>query len=171
MDDLVYRLRKRAEIRRQIPDRKSVQEGKPDRIADLLEEAADYIEKREVFSDVQRFMQAAGQSVDKYNDEQATLYHRLINEEYSEFISARIVKDEVETIDACFDMIWVIVGYMLSKGWDCEKIWDEGSASNLAKIDSVTGKVLKRDDGKVLKPEGWQPPDFTKFVTSEKING
>jgi signal recognition particle subunit SEC65 len=39
--DLVYRLRKRAEIRRQIPDRKSVQEGQPDRIADLLEEAAD----------------------------------------------------------------------------------------------------------------------------------
>jgi len=43
-DDLVYRLRKRAEIRRQIPSRKSVQEGKPDRIADLLEEAADVIE-------------------------------------------------------------------------------------------------------------------------------
>jgi hypothetical protein len=38
--DLVYRLRKRAEIRRQIPGRKSVEEGKPDRIADLLEEAA-----------------------------------------------------------------------------------------------------------------------------------
>lgn len=44
-DDLVYRLRKRAEIRRKIPNRKSVQEGQPDRIADLLEEAADYIEK------------------------------------------------------------------------------------------------------------------------------
>ena len=41
---LVFRLRKRAEIRRQIPGRKSVEEGKPDRIADLLEEAADYIE-------------------------------------------------------------------------------------------------------------------------------
>lgn len=39
-DDLVYRLRKRAEIRRNIPTRKSVQEGKPDRIAELLEEAA-----------------------------------------------------------------------------------------------------------------------------------
>ena len=38
--DLVYRLRKRAEIRRQIPGRKSVQEGAADRIADLLEEAA-----------------------------------------------------------------------------------------------------------------------------------
>lgn len=44
MSDLVYRLRKRAEIRRQIPTRKSVQEGQPDRIADLLEEAATEIE-------------------------------------------------------------------------------------------------------------------------------
>lgn len=44
-NDLVYRLRKRAEIRRQIPSRKSVAEGKPDRIADLLDEAANEIEK------------------------------------------------------------------------------------------------------------------------------
>ena len=44
-EDLVYRLRKRAEIRRQIPTRKSVQEGKPDRMADLLEEAATEIER------------------------------------------------------------------------------------------------------------------------------
>ena len=43
--DIVYRLRKRAEIRRQIPDRKSVQENKPDRIADLLEEAANEIDR------------------------------------------------------------------------------------------------------------------------------
>ena len=46
-EDLVYRLRKRAEIRRQISSRKSVQEGKPDRIADLLEEAANEIERLE----------------------------------------------------------------------------------------------------------------------------
>ena len=42
---LVFRLRKRAEIRRNIKDRKSVPEGTPDRIADLLEEAADEIER------------------------------------------------------------------------------------------------------------------------------
>jgi hypothetical protein len=42
---LVFRLRKRAEIRRQIQSRKSVAEGKPDRIADLLEEAANEIER------------------------------------------------------------------------------------------------------------------------------
>jgi len=47
MDDLVYRLQKRAEIRRQIQSRKSVQEGKPDRISDLLEEAANRIKELE----------------------------------------------------------------------------------------------------------------------------
>lgn len=44
---LIFRLRKRAEIRRQIPGRKSVEEGTRDRIADLLEEAANEIEKLE----------------------------------------------------------------------------------------------------------------------------
>lgn len=44
-DDIVYRLRKRAEIRSQITGRKSVQEGKPDRICELLNEAADEIEE------------------------------------------------------------------------------------------------------------------------------
>lgn len=44
-ETLIERLRKRAEIRRQIPTRKSVQEGAPDRIADLLEEAANEIER------------------------------------------------------------------------------------------------------------------------------
>jgi len=43
--DIIYRLRKRAEIRRQIPGRKSVEEGAPDRIADILEEAANEIEE------------------------------------------------------------------------------------------------------------------------------
>ncbi len=41
---LVFRLRKRAEIRRQNSDRKSVQEGRPDRISDLLEESANELE-------------------------------------------------------------------------------------------------------------------------------
>ena len=42
---LVFRLRKRAEIRRQIPGRLAVIEGKPDKIANLLDEAADEIER------------------------------------------------------------------------------------------------------------------------------
>ena len=44
-EDLIERLEKRAEIRRQIPTRKSVQEGQPDRIADLLEESAEELRR------------------------------------------------------------------------------------------------------------------------------
>ena len=116
------------------------------------------------FTDVQMFMLASGQSLNTNNEEQAQLYHRLINEEYNEFIKARNENDDVETLDACFDMMWVITGYMLSKGYDVENAWDEGARSNLAKIDRATGKVIKRDDGKVLKPDGWKKPDFSKFT-------
>lgn len=51
---LVERLRKRAEIRRSIPTRKSVIAGQPDRIADLLEEAADMIETLAINTHLQK---------------------------------------------------------------------------------------------------------------------
>jgi predicted HAD superfamily Cof-like phosphohydrolase len=120
-----------------------------------------------VFRDVQVFMNAAGQTTTENNLTQAELYKELIEEEVTEFWVAEATCDEVEEIDACFDMIWVIVGYMLSKGYDVDGIWDEGSLSNLKKIDKVTGKVLKREDGKVMKPEGWQAPDFSKFTSKQ----
>jgi hypothetical protein len=37
--------------------------------------------------------------------------------------------------------------------------------TNFAKIDKETGKVRKREDGKVLKPLGWTPPELTPFIT------
>jgi predicted HAD superfamily Cof-like phosphohydrolase len=121
-----------------------------------------------VFTDVAVFLKAVGQETPAIPQptvsDQAELYKKLIIEEYSEFIEADDNNDDVERIDACFDMMWVIVGYMKSRGWDCENIWDEGAKSNLSKIDPVSGKVIRRDDGKILKPEGWKPPDFTKFI-------
>jgi predicted HAD superfamily Cof-like phosphohydrolase len=121
-----------------------------------------------VFTDVSVFLSAVGQEVPSKPQQtvsaQAELYKKLIKEEVEEFWEAEAASDDVEQIDACFDMMWVIVGYMKSRGWDCEKIWDEGAQSNLSKIDPVTGLVKRREDGKILKPEGWKPPDFTKFV-------
>lgn len=59
MNNLIERLRKRAEIRRNISTRKSVQEGKPDRIADLLEEAANALEYQQYrYEDLERYMDA-----------------------------------------------------------------------------------------------------------------
>jgi predicted HAD superfamily Cof-like phosphohydrolase len=121
-----------------------------------------------VFTDVSVFLSAVGQEIptvpQQMVSDQAELYKKLIKEEVEEFWEAEAASDDVEQIDACFDMIWVIVGYMKSRGWDCENIWDEGAKSNLSKIDPLTGLVRRREDGKILKPEGWKPPDFTKFV-------
>jgi phosphoribosyl-ATP pyrophosphohydrolase len=120
-----------------------------------------------VFSDVHVFMHSAGQTIPPFNanrSDQSDLYMKLIQEEYTELMDAEAVSDDAEICDACFDLMWVIVGYMKSRGWDCEEIWDEGAQSNLSKIDPVTLKVKKREDGKILKPEGWKPPDFAKFV-------
>ena len=116
------------------------------------------------FTDVRVFMTAAGHSIHGPNPKQTDLYEKLITEEYTEFCESIQQKDEIEQADACFDMIWVIIGFMLSKGWNLENVWEEGAISNLNKIDKETGMVLKREDGKVLKPKGWEPPNFGKVI-------
>ena len=111
-----------------------------------------------MYNDVVKFIEACDQEK-KWDN--VALYIDLIEEEYDEFMAAGT---KVEELDACMDMIWVILGYCYMKGFDVEGAWKEVARSNLAKIDPVTGKVLKREDGKVLKPEGWTPPDLEKFV-------
>jgi predicted HAD superfamily Cof-like phosphohydrolase len=88
----------------------------------------------------------------------------LINEEFTEFCLAKAQEDEVEQLDACMDMIWVILGFCHMKGFNVAGAWNEVSKSNLCKIDSKTGKVIKRHDGKILKPDGWLTPDLSKFI-------
>ena len=108
--------------------------------------------------DVVKFIKASEQPV---GDESAKLYRKLITEEYNEFIDAIIDDDEIEKLDACMDLIWVVLGYCYTKGYNTDAAWAEVARSNLAKIDPVTGRVLKRADGKVLKPESWTPPNLT----------
>jgi NTP pyrophosphatase (non-canonical NTP hydrolase) len=111
--------------------------------------------------DVKIFLDACDQ---KPSVENTLLYKDLIVEEFTEFIEAFNMEDDVEQLDACMDMIWVILGYCHMKKFDIKSGWDEVARSNLCKIDSKTGKVTRREDGKILKPEGWKPPDLTKFV-------
>jgi signal recognition particle subunit SEC65 len=73
--DLVYRLRKRAEIRRQIPTRRSVQENQPDRIADLLEEAAAKIQRLQDST----FSQEESQSLTWYLNEYLDQERRFVD--------------------------------------------------------------------------------------------
>jgi predicted HAD superfamily Cof-like phosphohydrolase len=52
-------------------------------------------------------------------------------------------------------------------GADGEGAWREVMATNFAKIDRQLGKVRRREDGKVLKPEGWEPPKLQNFLKRE----
>ena len=114
-----------------------------------------------MYLDVITFLKACDQEP---SPENSHLYRGLITEEYDEFCHAVVMRDEVEQLDACMDMIWVILGYCHMKGYKVDAAWLEVARSNLAKINPQTGKVIKREDGKVLKPEGWTPPDLTGYV-------
>jgi predicted HAD superfamily Cof-like phosphohydrolase len=118
-----------------------------------------------VFQDQEKFMRACDQTVDAFNKNQFELYVNLIREEVRELEEAIAANDRVEMLDALEDILVVTVGAVHSMGANGEGAWNEVMRTNFAKIDAETGKVRKREDGKVLKPEGWQPPNLKGFVT------
>ena len=116
------------------------------------------------FRDQEKFMKACDQSVGKYNADQYELYFNLIQEEMKELFAAVLVQDRKEQLDALIDILVVTIGAIHSAGFDAEGAWKEVMQTNFAKIDKETGKVRKREDGKVLKPLGWVPPDLKPFI-------
>lgn len=131
--------------------------------------------------DVETFMRASAQRVPneiqlKLNP-QSLLYWKLCEEEYEELtkafdiLRARSLEDTeaialelAEVADGVADLIWVAIGLLLSMGIPVHAIWDEVAKSNLLKINPQTGLVEKREDGKVMKPAGWKPPQIAAFI-------
>jgi predicted HAD superfamily Cof-like phosphohydrolase len=117
------------------------------------------------FRDQEKFMRACGQSVEGLDEAQYKLYCDLIEEEYNdEFKTALANNDRVEQLDALIDILVVTIGAIHSGGFDAEGAWKEVMNTNFAKIDNETGKVRKREDGKVLKPQGWTAPNLLPYV-------
>jgi len=115
------------------------------------------------FRDQEKFMRACDQSVTG-DQNQFNMYMDLIDEEYKELKDA---PNDIETLDALIDILVVTIGAIHSYGWDAEGAWKEVMSTNFAKIDRETGKVRKREDGKVLKPVGWTAPELEQFLTKE----
>lgn len=100
------------------------------------------------------------------NKDRIDLRTSLIREEYLEVLHS-LIKNELdlcELSDGLADLIYVLVGTALEFGIPLERVWDAVQAANMAKVDPATGKVKKREDGKVLKPLGWVAPDINKAV-------
>jgi predicted HAD superfamily Cof-like phosphohydrolase len=116
------------------------------------------------FRDQEKFMKACSQSTDTFNADQFNMYIGLIEEEAGELAEAIAAHDQVETLDALIDILVVTIGAIHSAGFDAEGAWKEVMMTNFAKVDSETGMVRKREDGKVLKPAFWQPPQLEQYL-------
>lgn len=115
--------------------------------------------------DVAEFMEAGGQQVSselKRIEDQEALYMNLITEEYKETLQAFQQRDIIELADGLADMVWVIMGLCNSVGIDFEKVWEEVRSSNMSKFQG--GRVIKNDQGKILKPESYFKPDIKKVL-------
>jgi predicted HAD superfamily Cof-like phosphohydrolase len=119
------------------------------------------------FRDQEKFMNACDQCVTG-DDPQYEMYRNLITEEYKELQEAVAAGDRTEQLDALIDILVVTIGAIHSAGFDGAGAWKEVMKTNFAKIDRETGKVRKREDGKVLKPVGWTAPDLEQFLTKTK---
>lgn len=116
-----------------------------------------------LFDDVERFMNAAEQ--DK-SEKTADLYLRLINEEMNELSDAVEGGNDVATLDAICDTIWVLVGYAHAKGYPIDMAWDAVALSNFSKCITLDGKLttVKREDGKVIKGPYFKPPKIKEIL-------
>ena len=97
-------------------------------------------------------------------DELIELRIKLLTEEVQEYAEAARAGDLVEVLDALADIGYILAGTIINHGMQdiYDDAFNEVHRSNMAKL--VDGKVLRREDGKVLKPDGWQPPQLAQFL-------
>ena len=114
-----------------------------------------------IFKQQAEFMLSCGQTVGKENEKQARLYSNLIEEEVYEFFEAETKENSLKEL---MDCLVVLIGFGHSMGWNLDGAWEEVWKSNMSKIDPETGLVLKREDGKVLKPASYVPADVSKYL-------
>ena len=100
-------------------------------------------------------------------DELIELRIKLLEEEVQEYAEAARTGDLVEVLDALADIGYILAGTIINHGMQhiYDHAFNEVHRSNMAKL--VDGKVLRREDGKVMKPEGWQPPQLAQFLPTE----
>ena len=127
------------------------------------------------FTDVRDFHQAFGQRIggapsipEDVNERELRM--SLLEEEVNEYFDAEENADLVEIADALADIIYIACGTAVSYGIPLDDVFAEVHRSNMAKL--VDGKVIRRADGKIQKPDSWTPPDIMKVlaVAKDKIN-
>ena len=130
------------------------------------------------FSQVLAFNLACGNEPGTPTSALSKVYRNLFAEEVNETIEALDKLDEAdseaklleavtELADGLLDTVYIAAGWLHVMGLEPKSLWAEVHNSNMAKVDPATGKVTKREDGKILKPEGWKPPQLLPLVARQ----
>jgi predicted HAD superfamily Cof-like phosphohydrolase len=117
---------------------------------------------------VEEFMIAADQPPRDFTT--AKVYEPIIQEEMREFWDGfELVKNNpisykarMEHLDGIVDTMWTLIAHAHAMGYDIEGAMAEVARSNMSKVDG--GVIRKSPSGKVIKPEGYSPPDLKGFV-------
>lgn len=88
---------------------------------------------------------------------------KLIKEEVSEFIEALENKDLENVAKELADILYVVYGAGHSFGIDLDKCFIEVHESNMTKL-GPDGKVVRREDGKIMKPDSYIPANIKKVL-------
>lgn len=119
-----------------------------------------------MYQDVKEFQTAVGQHVGQApefpNGPERALRMKLLEEEFNEYQQGEYKNDLENIAKELADIVYIVCGTAVSYGIPLDKVFDAVHASNMAKL--IDGKPIRRDDGKILKPEGWTPPDIKKVL-------
>ena len=102
-----------------------------------------------------------GPKVPSYDE--VMLRRELIREEYYELWAAIEDCNLHEIAKEAADLIYVVVGLCVSFGIPITKVFEEVHRSNMAKVGGTY-----REDGKLLKPPGWTPPDIKAILECDR---
>jgi predicted HAD superfamily Cof-like phosphohydrolase len=115
------------------------------------------------------FMEAMDQEIQIYpvfpDEHIQNLRVDLIEEEFDELRDGIEAKDIVEVADALTDLLYVIYGAGHAFGIDLDECFNEVHLSNMSKL-GEDGRVIKREDGKVMKPNTYFPPDIASVLAT-----
>lgn len=96
------------------------------------------------------------------DDDARKLCMKLIDEEYGELMAGLATNDMVEIADGAIDLIYVVLYMCVVYGIDPAPLWNEVQRANMAKLGGGRSAT-----GKILKPEGWQPPDIAGLLHAQ----
>ena len=96
------------------------------------------------------------------DEDTGNLWFDLMEEEYWEYVAAFFNQDLPAIIDALADIIYIAYGVAIAHGIDLRPIFEEVHRTNMLKTGGGT-----REDGKILKPEGWEPPRIEELLREQ----